>query len=72
MTRIHHGIDHELLPLINAYYLQNQSPNGNGQADVPLKGLIYLIRAYHSLLIEDPDLECLRSDGCAKGQPWMN
>ena len=37
-------------------------------ADVPLKGLIYLIRAYHMLLADHPDLELLVVGRLREGQ----
>ncbi len=56
---VYHGIDHELfrpLPEIN------RRPNRlitTASADVPLKGLVYLIEAYHELLKRFPDLELM-------------
>ncbi len=68
MVRIYHGIDHELFqpqPHIKRH------PNRlmvTASADVPLKGLIYLIRAYHSLLNAHPDLELLVVGRLREGQ----
>ncbi|MBE8191436.1 MAG: glycosyltransferase family 4 protein, partial [Alphaproteobacteria bacterium] len=59
MVRIHHGIDHDLFapqPHITRH------PNRlitTASADVPLKGLRFLISAYHQLLVQHPDLELL-------------
>ena len=59
MQRIHHGINHvEFRPLPEI----SRKPNrlmATASADVPLKGLIYLIRAYAELLQDHPDLELL-------------
>ncbi len=68
MTRIHHGIDHELFrPQPHIKRLTNRLMV-TASADVPLKGLIYLIRAYHSLLQDHPDLELLVVGRLREGQ----
>ena len=68
MQRIYHGIDHELFapqPHIE------RKPNRImtvASADVPLKGLIYLIRAYAELLKQHPDLELIVVGKLREGQ----
>ena len=57
IRRIHLGIDHETYqPNDKITRLPNRLMV-TASADVPLKGLIYLIRAYHQLLTNYPDLE---------------
>ena len=57
MVRIHHGIDHELFTPQPHTTRRKNRLMATASADVPLKGLIYLIRAYHMLLVDHPDLE---------------
>ena len=57
MVRIHHGIDHELFTPQPHITRRKNRLMATASADVPLKGLIYLIRAYHMLLAVHPDLE---------------
>ncbi|HCD17776.1 MAG TPA: glycosyltransferase family 1 protein [Rhodobiaceae bacterium] len=57
MVRIHHGIDHELFTPQPHITRRKNRLMATASADVPLKGLIYLIRAYHMLLVDHPDLE---------------
>tara|TARA_B100001245_G_C22850995_1_gene409097 strand:+ start:104 stop:1321 length:1218 start_codon:yes stop_codon:yes gene_type:complete len=54
--KVLHGIDHETFkPIKNIARAKNRLIT-TASADVPLKGLIYLIRAYDALLKEFPDL----------------
>ena len=54
--KVLHGIDHETFkPIKNIARAKNRLIT-TASADVPLKGLIYLIRAYDTLLKEFPDL----------------
>ena len=54
--KVLHGIDHETFkPIKNIVRAKNRLIT-TASADVPLKGLIYLIRAYDALLKEFPDL----------------
>jgi len=54
--KVLHGIDHETFkPIKNIGRAKNRLIT-TASADVPLKGLIYLIRAYDALLKEFPDL----------------
>ena len=59
MVRIHHGIDHELFSPQPHIERRHNRLMVTASADVPLKGLVYLIRAYHQLLAAHPDLELL-------------
>lgn len=59
MRRIHHGINHEAFSPMPEVKRRNNRLMATASADVPLKGLIYLIRAYHRLLQDFPDLELL-------------
>ena len=68
MTRIHHGIDHELFTPQPHITRKTNRLMVTASADVPLKGLIYLIRAYHSLLVAHPDLELLVVGRLREGQ----
>ena len=55
--KVLHGIDHKTFrPIENIKRKKNQMIT-TASADVPLKGLIYLIRAYDYLLKEFPDLK---------------
>jgi len=68
MQRIYHGIDHETFrPKPRVKRKTNQLIT-TASADVPLKGLIYLIRAYDSLLEKHPDLELLIIGRLREGQ----
>ncbi|MGC6512535.1 MAG: glycosyltransferase family 4 protein [Parvibaculales bacterium] len=55
--RIHLGIDHETYKPVETVTRKPNRLMVTASADVPLKGLIYLIRAYHKLLDSYPDLE---------------
>ena len=57
MQRIHHGINHEAFSPLPEIKRKPNRLMATASADVPLKGLIYLIRAYAELLKEFPDLE---------------
>jgi len=57
--KVLHGIDHETFHPIPSIKRKNNQIITTASADVPLKGLIYLIRAYAELLKEFPDLELL-------------
>lgn len=57
MQRIHHGINHEAFSPMPEVKRKTNRLMATASADVPLKGLIYLIRAYDELLKEFPDLE---------------
>ena len=68
MVRIHHGIDHELFtPQPHITRCKNRLM-ATASADVPLKGLIYLIRAYNMLLADHPDLELVVVGRLREGQ----
>ena len=54
--KVLHGIDHETFKPIKNIAREKNSLITTASADVPLKGLIYLIRAYDTLLKEFPDL----------------
>jgi len=57
--KVLHGIDHETFqPILSIKRKANQLIT-TASADVPLKGLIYLIRAYAGLLKEFPDLKLI-------------
>ena len=68
MVRIHHGIDHELFQPQPHIERKNNRLMVTASADVPLKGLIYLIEAYASLLDTHPDLELLVVGRLREGQ----
>ena len=68
MVRIHHGIDHELFTPRPHIKRRKNRLMATASADVPLKGLIYLIRAYHMLLTDHPDLELLVVGRLREGQ----
>ena len=68
MVRIHHGIDHELFTPQPHITPSKNRLMATASADVPLKGLIYLIRAYHMLLADHPDLELLVVGRLREGQ----
>jgi glycosyltransferase involved in cell wall biosynthesis len=68
MTRIHHGIDHELFRPQPHIERRTNRLMVTASADVPLKGLIYLIRAYHKLLKTHPDLELVVVGRLREGQ----
>ncbi len=68
MVRIHHGIDHELFQPQPHITRKTNRLMVTASADVPLKGLIYLIEAYASLLNEHPDLELLVVGRLREGQ----
>ena len=55
--KVLHGIDHETFHPIPSIKRKNNQLITTASADVPLKGLIYLIRAYSILLKEFPDLK---------------
>ena len=57
--KVLHGIDHETFHPIPSINRKNNQLITTASADVPLKGLIFLIRAYADLLKEFPDLELL-------------
>ena len=68
MVRIHHGIDHELFTPQPHITRRKNRLMATASADVPLKGLIYLIRAYHMLLADHPDLELVVVGRLREGQ----
>ena len=68
MVRIHHGIDHELFTPQPHITRRKNRLMATASADVPLKGLIYLIRAYHILLADHPDLELVVVGRLREGQ----
>ena len=68
MVRIHHGIDHELFQPQPHITRKTNRLMVTASADVPLKGLIYLIEAYASLLDAHPDLELLVVGRLREGQ----
>ena len=68
MVRIHHGIDHELFTPQPHITRKTNRLMVTASADVPLKGLIYLIRAYHHLLQTHKDLELLVVGRLREGQ----
>ena len=68
MVRIHHGIDHELFTPQPHITRRKNRLMATASADVPLKGLIYLIRAYHMLLAVHPDLELVVVGRLREGQ----
>ena len=72
MTVVPIGIDIDLFrPLPDIARLPNRLL-AVISADVPLKGLRYLVEAYAQLLGSHPDLwNCMLSDACAKGPPPM-
>ena len=57
--KVLHGIDHETFHPIPSINRKKNQLITTASADVPLKGLIFLIRAYADLLKEFPDLELL-------------
>ncbi len=57
--RIYLGIDHETYKPIEKIKRKPNRLMVTASADVPLKGLIYLIHAYHKLLEKHPDLELI-------------
>ncbi|MEC7209493.1 MAG: glycosyltransferase family 4 protein [Pseudomonadota bacterium] len=68
MVRIHHGIDHELFTPQPHITRRKKRLMATASADVPLKGLIYLIRAYNMLLADHPDLELVVVGRLREGQ----
>jgi glycosyltransferase involved in cell wall biosynthesis len=68
MVRIHHGIDHELFTPQPHITRRKNRLMATASADVPLKGLIYLIRAYRMLLADHPDLELVVVGRLREGQ----
>jgi glycosyltransferase involved in cell wall biosynthesis len=68
MQRIYHGIDHKTFCPRPRVKRKNNLLITTASADVPLKGLIYLIRAYDSLLEKHPDLELLIIGRLREGQ----
>ena len=68
MVRIHHGIDHELFTPQPHITRRKNRLMATASADVPLKGLIYLIRAYHILLADHPELELVVVGRLREGQ----
>jgi len=54
---VYHGIDTDTFRPLKGIKRKNNRLMATASADVPLKGLIYLIEAYGSLLEEFPDLE---------------
>ena len=65
---VHHGIEHELFCPQPHIKRRNNLLMATASADVPLKGLIYLIRAYHKLLATHPELELLVVGRLREGQ----
>ncbi len=56
---VYHGIDTELFRPMPEIERKPNRLITTASADVPLKGLIYLIKAYHELLQRYPDLELM-------------
>ncbi|MFP3944888.1 MAG: glycosyltransferase family 4 protein [Alphaproteobacteria bacterium] len=59
MTVVHHGIDTERFRPLPHIERRSNLLITTASADVPLKGLIYLVEAYAKLLDDHPDLELL-------------
>ena len=57
--KVLHGIDHKTFRPIESIKRKKNQLITTASADVPLKGLIYLIRAYDYLLEEFPDLKLI-------------
>jgi len=68
MQRIYHGIDHHTFKPCPRIKRKTNQLITTASADVPLKGLIYLIRAYDQLLRDHPDLELLIIGRLREGQ----
>jgi glycosyltransferase involved in cell wall biosynthesis len=68
MITVHHGIDAEVFRPYPEIARRHNRLMAVASADVPLKGLIYLIRAYHMLLATRPDLELLVVGKLREGQ----
>lgn len=68
MQRIHHGIDHHTFKPCPRIKRKPNQLITTASADVPLKGLIYLIRAYDKLLREHPTLELIIIGRLREGQ----
>ena len=68
IKRIYHGIDHKTFKPQPKIKRKNNQLITTASADVPLKGLIYLIRAYAMLLTEHPNLELLIIGRLREGQ----
>ncbi|MEG9861237.1 MAG: glycosyltransferase family 4 protein [Parvularculales bacterium] len=63
-----HGIDHETFRPLPETSRHPRKLIAVASADVPLKGLIYLVRAYRSLLTRYPDLELVVVGHLREGQ----
>jgi glycosyltransferase involved in cell wall biosynthesis len=57
LNLVHHGIDTETFRPLPHVARKSNRLMATASADVPLKGLVYLIEAYHQLLTRYPDLE---------------
>lgn len=68
MKRIYHGIDCELFAPQPKIKRKTNLIMTTASADVPLKGLIYLIRAYAVLIKEHPKLELIVIGNLREGQ----
>lgn len=68
MRRIYHGIDHETFRPQPKIKRKTNQLIATASADVPLKGLIYLIRAYAQLLDRHPDLDLVVVGRLREGQ----
>lgn len=68
MHTVHHGINHEQFYPMPEVARKTNRLIACASADVPLKGLIYLIRAYASLLKDRPDLELMVIGRLREGQ----
>lgn len=68
MQRIHHGIDHEVFRPQPRIKRKTNQLITTASADVPLKGLIYLIRAYVQILADHPDTQLLIIGKLREGQ----
>ena len=68
MITVYHGIDAEVFRPYPEIARKTKRLMSVASADVPLKGLIYLIRAYHQLLATRPDLELLVVGKLREGQ----
>ena len=68
MVIVYHGIDADIFRPHPEIVRKTNRLMAVASADVPLKGLIYLIRAYHQLLATRPDLELLVVGKLREGQ----
>jgi len=68
MVTVYHGIDADTFRPYPGITRKANRLIAVASADVPLKGLIYLVRAYHLLLAARPDLELLVVGKLREGQ----